>query len=108
MIIVFLTGIVNINGEIWNYIPVARYGAGMSGGCIIMKKARNIEMGDTEYKFCGTFYYYYKPESTTYLAYTTSRTCFNKIDALIKMGMNSMMNISMIIYISKLVVHIYT
>jgi hypothetical protein len=66
----------SISGVTWNVIPVTRYGSGMS---------RGMYHKDTSNQYCGTFYYS-EPESTTYLAYMTSRTYFNKTDALIKLG----------------------
>lgn len=94
---------VNIDGEIWNVIPVTRYGSGMSRGMYHLEedyeKNVNIETeyvdisysededrnGDIEKEYCGKFYYY-EPESSVFLAYKTSRTYFNKTDALIKLG----------------------
>lgn len=72
-----INGQININGDIWNVIPVTRYSQGMSKGLYYNEK--------NETNYCGTFYYY-EEESTTYLAYKTSGTYFNKTDALIKLG----------------------
>lgn len=77
-----IDGKVNILGEVWNCIPVTRYGAGMSRGMYYGEEEKN---GDIEEEYCGTFYYY-EPESTTFLAYMTSRTYFNKSSAVIKLG----------------------
>lgn len=66
----------NLNGNIWNTIPVTRYARGMSKG---------MYYKDVEDKFCGTFYYN-EPESDTYLCYRTSRTYFNKTVAITKLG----------------------
>ena len=72
---------ITLNGEVWNCIPVSRYGQGMSKGMYHTEEDEEF----TEEQFCGTFYYY-EPESTTFLAYKTSRTYFNKSDALDKLG----------------------
>ena len=59
---------IKIDDEKWNAIPVTRY-------------AKSVDLGlyyvDKKSKFCGTFYYY-EPESNTYLAYHTNRQYFNK------------------------------
>lgn len=64
-----------IDGELFSTIPVTRYGLGMS---------RGMYHDETESQYLGTFYYY-EPESLTYLSYKTSRTYFNKTDAIIKL-----------------------
>ncbi|CAK7994611.1 Hypothetical protein POVR1_LOCUS135 [uncultured virus] len=61
-----------LNGEGWFVIPVTRYAAGMS---------KSLFYGESSSQYCGTFYYH-EPESKTLLAYKTSRTFFNKYDAL--------------------------
>lgn len=75
-------GLVNINGELWNCLPVTRYAEGMSKG---MYHQDTNDENNSSSDFCGTFYYH-EPESTTFLAYKTSRTFFNKTDALIRLG----------------------
>ncbi len=67
-----------INNEIWNVIPVTRYAKGMSKGLYYNEEYPK----DT----CGTFYYY-EPESTTYLAYQTELRVFNKTDGMRKLGL---------------------
>jgi hypothetical protein len=64
---------INIDNELWNVIPVTRYAAGMKKG--LYYKNNLME------EFCGTFYYY-EPESTTYLAYKTFLRAFNKTAAM--------------------------
>ncbi len=64
-----------LNHERWNVIPVTRYAAGMSKG---------LYNKETKKNFCGTFYYN-EPESTTLLAYKTSRTFFNKTHAMMEL-----------------------
>ncbi len=67
---------VSLDGKVWNVIPVTRYAAGMS---------RGLYYGDESNDgFCGTFYYK-EDESTTLLAYRTSRTFFNKTHAMIEL-----------------------
>ena len=61
-----------LNGEGWYVIPVTRYAAGMS---------KSLFYGESSSQYCGTFYYH-EPQSKTLLAYKTSRTFFNKYDAL--------------------------
>ena len=63
----------SITGEKWKTIPITKYAAGMNRG---LYYTTNIHP-----ELCGTFYYY-EPESKTYLAYNTSRTFVNKTDAL--------------------------
>jgi len=53
-------------------IPVTRYAAGMSKG---LYYTEDTEEGGEEY--CGTFFYY-EPESTTFLSYSTREDFFNK------------------------------
>lgn len=60
-----------IEGEEWTVIPVTRYAAGMSKGLYWDERPQDV---------CGTFYYY-EPESTTYLAYKTELRAFNKTEA---------------------------
>jgi hypothetical protein len=78
---------VNISEDVWNVIPVTRYGRGMSKGMYYQDASTDdiVDIVDIVDTFCGTFYYY-EPESTTYLAYKTSRTYFNKTTAAIKLG----------------------
>lgn len=65
-------GRLTIDGEEWRVIPITRYAAGMSKGLYYdEERAPDI---------CGTFYYY-EPESTTYLAYKTEMRAFNKTEA---------------------------
>ena len=83
-----VNGKIDIQGQIWNVIPVTRYGSGMKKGMYHLNEESNgngDSNGDIEKEYCGTFYYY-EPESSTYLAYMTSRTYFNKTDALDKLG----------------------
>lgn len=68
---------VNINGEIWNVLPVTRYASGMSRGLYFNEESPEGT--------CGTFYYY-EPESSTYLAYKTLMKSFNKTSAAISLG----------------------
>ncbi len=56
-----------------NAIPVTRYAAGMSKGLFYINNEENT--------FCGTFFYY-EPESITYLAYNTVRIYRNKFQAM--------------------------
>lgn len=58
-----------LDGEIWYVLPVARYAAGMTKGLYFDQ--------ETPQDTCGTFYYL-EPESTTFLAYKTRDTFFNK------------------------------
>lgn len=67
-----INNIININGENWKVIPVTRYSKGMS---------RGLYYKQNENEYCGTFYYY-EPESTTLLAYKSSRSFFNKYIAI--------------------------
>lgn len=55
----------------WKVIPVTRYAKGMSKG---------LFYSEEESSFCGTFYYY-EPESSTYLTYNRMLTARNKTDA---------------------------
>jgi hypothetical protein len=71
---------INLDGIIWNVIPVSRYASGMSKGLF-------FDSGDAQKEYCGTFYYY-EPESTTYLAYKTKRIFFNKYDCQLTLGDN--------------------
>ena len=57
-------------------IPVTRYAAGMSKGLYYNDDSKNQLQS-----YCGTFYYY-EPESTTFLIYETSRMYFNKHEAI--------------------------
>ncbi len=57
-------------------ISVTRYASGMSKGLYYSDKQ--------DVKFCGTFYYY-EPESTTYLAYNTIRIYRNKYEAIMSL-----------------------
>lgn len=69
-----LRGEVVLGGERWKLLPVTRYAAGMRRGLFYPDK----EASDLECQcYCGTFYYY-EPESTTFLAYRTSYSSFNK------------------------------
>ena len=52
---------VKIGTEVWKVLPVTRYASGMSRGLYYDERPKDT---------CGTFYYY-EPESTTYLAYKT-------------------------------------
>ena len=70
------TGQINIDGEIWNVVPVTRYAAGMSSG---------LYYGDRPTTACGIFYYL-EPESTTYLAHKTEMRAFNKTAATSALG----------------------
>lgn len=70
-------GTVVIDGERWKVLPVTRYASGMSRGLYYDE--------ETPETVCGTFYYY-EPESTTYLAYKTEFRAFNKTDACLKLG----------------------
>ena len=67
-----------LDGELWNVIPVARYAAGMS---------RGLYFSESKEKVCGTFYYM-EPESTTFLAYKTALTSFNKTTACLSLGVD--------------------
>jgi len=55
--------------ERWNIIPVTRYAGGMRKGLFYE--------GETPTNICGTFYYH-EPKSTTFLAFRSSETFFNK------------------------------
>lgn len=55
-----------------NFIPVTRYGEGMSKGL--------YHKTDRPENVCG-YFYYYEEESSTYLSYNTSVTYFNKTQA---------------------------
>jgi hypothetical protein len=55
-------------------VPVTRYASGMSKGLYYDDESTNQD-------FCGT-YYYYEPESTTFLVYTVSATYRNKYSAM--------------------------
>tara|TARA_R110002072_G_scaffold45565_4_gene126753 strand:+ start:41401 stop:42498 length:1098 start_codon:yes stop_codon:yes gene_type:complete len=59
-------------------IPVTRYSDGMSRGLFYRG---NDEKND----YCGTFYYY-EPESTTFLTFTTSKTYKNKYEAVVDLA----------------------
>ena len=67
-----------IGGQEWNVIPVTRYAQGMSKG-LYYEEERAPDI-------CGTFYYY-EPESTTYLAYKSELRAFNKTEACKLLGM---------------------
>ena len=69
-----------LDGEIWNIIPVTRYAEGMKKG-LYYKEARSDDIR-------GTFYYY-EPESTTYLAHKTKLTSFNKTEACLSLGVEN-------------------
>ena len=64
----------------WNVIPVTRYAKGMSKGLYFND---SDDENECDSSYCGTFYYY-EPESTTYLCFQTERTFFNKYDVLKK------------------------
>lgn len=68
-----------LQGIRWNILPVTRYAAGMS---------RGLFNEESDKKFCGTFYYY-EPESTTYLAFQTRLHSFNKYTAALQLGIKS-------------------
>ena len=70
-------GIVTTSGDIIQGIPVTRYASGMQVGLYNHDDAN-------EEDFCGTFYYY-EPESTTYLTYSTFRVYRNKSKAVIEL-----------------------
>jgi hypothetical protein len=70
---------VNINGELWNVVPVTRYATGMKRGLF-----HGEERPTT---ICGTFYYH-EPESTTLLAYKTQHISFNKTTAYIELNVH--------------------
>lgn len=59
------------NGIIDDKISVTRYAQGMS---------RGLFFGDRPSDTCG-YFYYYEPESTTYLTYKNALVAFNKTDA---------------------------
>lgn len=63
---------VTIRGDDWSVIPVTRYAAGMH---------RTLYYGEYDKSFCGTFYYY-EPESSTFLAYKKAFRSFNKTTAV--------------------------
>ena len=65
-----------IDGIGWNAVPVTRYAAGMSKGLYYE--------GGNGNKYCGTFYYN-EPQSNTLLVYNTSRTFFNKTQAMFQL-----------------------
>lgn len=73
-----IDGQVFLDGELWNVVPVARYAAGMSRGLYFGERKKNV---------CGTFYYM-EPESTTFLAYKTALTSFNKTTACLSLGVD--------------------
>lgn len=60
-----------IEGEIQYLIPVTRYATGMPKG---LYYAEDPVEGE---EYCGTFFYY-EPESTTFLSYSTRADFFNK------------------------------
>lgn len=60
-----------------NFIPVTRYAIGMSGGL--------FHKNDETSEYCGTFYYY-EPESTTFLKVENVLEAFDKDDAEDKLG----------------------
>lgn len=62
----------------WKVIPVTRYAAGMT-------RSRYYNDMTKKQEYCGTFYYY-EPESTTYLAYKKAFRSFNKTTAIKKLG----------------------
>lgn len=66
-----------IQGEEWRVIPVTRYAVGMSKG-LYYNEERTSDI-------CGTFYYY-EPESSTYLAYKIEMRAFNKTEACKTLG----------------------
>lgn len=68
-----------LQGIKWNILPVTRYAVGMS---------RGLFNDESDKKFCGTFYYY-EPESTTYLAFQTRLHSFNKYTAALQLGIKS-------------------
>lgn len=72
---------VTIEGETFNIIPVSRYGAGMSKGLYHDLYENDPQLTST---LKGTFYYY-EPESSTFLTFNTYRIYFNKTDAAIKL-----------------------
>ena len=62
-----------------NYIPVTRYSAGMTRGLF-------YEGGDDDdERYCGTFYYY-EPESTTFLRYDRAYRTKDKYTAVKELG----------------------
>lgn len=69
---------IKYENEMWNVIPVTRYAHGMQKGLF-------FDASDDH--FCGTFYYF-EPESTTYLAYKTVLDSFNKYTAVYEMDKN--------------------
>jgi len=81
-----------VDGNTWNCIRVTRYGSGMNRGMYYKSdeslygapNSVDVTIGGCK-KYCGTFYYH-EPESTTFLAYKTSRTYFNKTDAILSLG----------------------
>lgn len=58
-----------------NAIQVTRYAGGMRKGLFYGERPKDV---------CG-YFYYYEPESTTYLKYNRSLTAFNKTDACRKL-----------------------
>lgn len=64
--------VVNFEGKVFNTIPVTRYAVGKSKGLFWTEKSED--------NFCGTFYYF-EPESTTYLLYQNGLKADNKIKA---------------------------
>lgn len=73
---------INYQGEDWFVIPVTRYAHGMKQG---------LYFGEDSANFCGTFYYF-EPESTTYLAYKTFLSSFNKYTAMVDMDSEMIKN----------------
>lgn len=65
--------------NIANFVPVARYAAGMS------KSLFPFYFTDPNQQYCGTFYYR-EPESTTFLRYDHALTAFDKVDAAKQLG----------------------
>ncbi|CAH6419551.1 Hypothetical protein POVR2_LOCUS55 [uncultured virus] len=66
-----------LSGETWHVLPVTRYAMGMKKG-LYYNETRPDDVK-------GTFYYY-EPESTTYLGYKKKLTAFNKTTACIALG----------------------
>lgn len=74
------SGKCTISGEDWLTIPVTRYANGMGGSLFYDTPSTT--------QWCGTFYYY-EPESTTFLAYKKAFRSFNKTTAIQELLTNS-------------------
>jgi hypothetical protein len=72
---------VTISGETFNAIPVSRYGAGMSKGLY-----HDEYEDDPLFTLVNGTFYYYEPESSTFLTFKEHKTYFNKTEAAIQLN----------------------